>query len=140
MGIVVNTNIFIGAENNRLPLDKLQAFQEAPMCPAVTAAELLAGVRLSKDTQTHVHRLSFVENLLENIPLLTFDLEVARTYAELYADALRNVSRKNLNAHDLQIAATTICYDYPVLTTHTKDFQRIPWRSTTFTQLDEILL
>jgi len=127
MGIVVDANIFIGAENNRLPLDKLQAFQEAPVyLAAVTAAELLAGVHLSKDTQTRVHRLSFVENILGNVPLLKFDLEVARTYAELYADALRNVSRKNLNAHDLQIAATAICYDYPVLSTHTKDFQGIP--------------
>lgn len=127
MGIVIDTNVFVDAKNKRLQQDKLRAFQEAPVyLAAVTAAELLAGVHLAEDTDTRVHRLSFVENILENVPVLKFDLEVARTYAELYADALRNVSRKNLNAHDLQIAATAICYDYPVLTTNTKDFSRIP--------------
>ncbi|RUM94339.1 MAG: type II toxin-antitoxin system VapC family toxin [Thiothrix sp.] len=111
MGVVVDTHVFIDAENHRLHLDELRAFQEIPVyMAAVTAAELLTGVHLAEDTELRVHRLSFVENILENVPVLKFDLEVARTYSELYADALRNASRKNLNAHDLQIAATAICY------------------------------
>jgi len=127
MGVVVDTKLFIDAENNRLQLGELPSFQEIPVYPAaVTSAELLASVHLAKDTDTRVHRLSFMKNILKNVPVLKFDLEVARTYSELYADDLRNASRKNMNAHDLQIAATAICYDYPVLTNNTKDFSRNP--------------
>ena len=73
-----------------------------------------------------MRRLSFVENMLDHVPLLAFDAEVARVYAELYAQALKNQNRKNLNTHDLQIAATAICYGYPVLTSNTEDFHKIP--------------
>jgi len=79
MGVVVDANVFIDAENHRLQLDELPTFQETPVyLAAVTAAELLTGVHLAENTDTRVLRLSFVENILENIPVLKFDLEVAR--------------------------------------------------------------
>lgn len=118
--------VVINTENHRLHFDELRAFQEIPVYLAtVTAAGLLTGAHLAEDTELRVHRLSFVESILGNVPVLKLDLEVARTYSELYADALRNTSRKNLNAHGLQKATTAICYDYPVLT-NTKGFQGIP--------------
>ena len=127
MGVVVDSNVFIDAENGQLKLDELKTFQEEPVyLAAVTASELLTGVHLALDADTRVRRLSFVENILDSVPILDFDKEVARTYAELYAHALQATARKNLNVHDLQIAATAICYGYPVLTSNNDDFRRIP--------------
>lgn len=127
MGVVVDTNVFIDAENGRLKLDELQTFREEPVyLAAVTVSELLTGVHLASDADIRVQRLSFVENILQSVPMLDFDKEVARTYAELYAYALQAGARKNLNVHDLQIAATAICYGYSVLTSNNDDFSRIP--------------
>ena len=127
MGIVVDTNIFIDAENARLQLETLPHFQkESVFIAVVTMAELLAGVHMAKNVEARIRRLSFVEKILRGVPVLDFDSEVARTYSELYAQALKDGKRKNLNVHDLQIAATAICHGYPVLTANLDDFRRIP--------------
>lgn len=127
MGIVVDTNIFIDAEHARLRLERLPSFREASVfIAAVTMAELLAGVHMARDADIRIRRLSFVEKIIRGVPVLEFDAEVARAYAELYAQALKDGRRKNLNVHDLQIAATAISYNYPILTANEEDFRRIP--------------
>lgn len=67
-----------------------------------------------------------MENILSHVPVLEFDTEVARTYAEIYTYALSQTKRSNLNVHDLQIAATALVYGYSLLTTNTDDFKEIP--------------
>jgi len=56
---------------------------------------------------------------------LDFNTEIARTYAELYAQCLVAQPRKNIAAHDLQIAAIAITHGYKVLTSNTTDFKNI---------------
>lgn len=72
------------------------------------------------------HWHAYVESILNTIPVLDFDTEVARTYAELYAQALGQQRRSNLNVHDLQIAATALVQGYSVLTTNVDDFKGVP--------------
>ncbi len=72
------------------------------------------------------HWRAYVESILRTIPVLDFDTEVARTYAELYAQALGQQRRSNLNVHDLQIAATALVQGYSILTTNVDDFNGIP--------------
>jgi len=93
---------------------------------AITVSELLAGVPLAKNASDRIRRLSWSEVIIKTLPVLPFDLEVARTYAEIYAHQLKNSRRQFLNVHDLQIAATAITHDYAVLTNNTKDFEKIP--------------
>ena len=126
MGIVVDTNILIDAENDRLVLEKLLDDQEEYFLAAVTGSELLAGVALARNPADRVHRLTWSESIIETIPTLPFDLEVARVYAELYAYQLRYSGRRSVNVHDLQIAATAITYNYAVLSSNTQDFRNIP--------------
>ena len=71
-------------------------------------------------------RHSYAVSILNSIPVLDFDTEVARTYAELYAQALGQQRRSNLNVHDLQIAATALVQGYSVLTTNVDDFMGVP--------------
>ncbi len=130
MGIIVDTNVFIDAENSRLDLSELKSLQtQTVYIAAVTVAELLAGVKLAKNADDQINRHTFVESILSALPVLNFDTEVARTYAELYAHALKKVGnnkRQKLNAHDLQIAATALVYGHQILTSNINDFKGIP--------------
>lgn len=131
MGLIVDTNVFIDAENNRLDLNDVKSLQtQSVYIAAITVSELLAGVSLAKTADEKINRHAFVENIVNSLPVLDFDTEVARTYAELYAYALsngeRNGKRKKLNAHDLQIAATALVYGHRVLSSNSKDFKDIP--------------
>lgn len=127
MGLIVDTNVFIDAENNRLDLSDLKALQSQTVyIAAVTVSELLAGVSLAKTADEKINRHAFVENILNSLPVLDFDTEVARTYAELYAYALSSNKRKKLNAHDLQIAATALVYGHRILSSNVSDFKDIP--------------
>jgi tRNA(fMet)-specific endonuclease VapC len=75
---------------------------------AITASELLHGV----------HRVTSVA-----IPVIAFDLDVARVHAQLDADlSARGVS---VGDADLMIAATAVWLDYRVATRDLRSFPRI---------------
>jgi predicted nucleic acid-binding protein len=127
MGVIVDSNVFIDAENGRLALENLPLMQTEPVfIAAITVSEMLAGVRLAKTPEQHIRRHSYVENVLGSIPVLDFDTEVARAYAELYAHLLGQGLRSNMNVHDLQIAATALVHGHVVLTTNLDDFKDVP--------------
>ena len=54
---------------------------------------------------------------------MDFDLNVARTYAEVWVN-LRSRGQM-IGAHDMLIAATAVAYDYAVLTDNVRDFERV---------------
>ncbi len=130
MGLIIDTNVFIDAEHQRLvfkELTVLSEYGEAYMA-AITVSELLAGVHLAKTPEARVQRLAFVEGVLSAIPCLPFEEAVARTYAELYAHFLKSSPRTKRipNVHDLQIAATAITNGFAVLTNNIQDFRKVP--------------
>jgi len=127
VGIIVDTNVFIDAQNSRLDLASLPLMQTEPVfIAAITVAELLAGVKLAKTADEHIRRHAYAEKLLTHMPVIAFDTEVARTYAELYAYVLNQTRRSKINMHDLQIAATALASDHTVLTSNLDDFTSIP--------------
>ncbi len=126
MGIIVDTNVFLDTENARRELSPLLSSDEQYYLAAITASELLTGVALAKDPAQRVHRLTWSESIIDTIPCLAFDLEVARTYAEMYAYQLQISSRSAISVHDLQIAATAITHNFAVLSSNNKDFRHIP--------------
>jgi tRNA(fMet)-specific endonuclease VapC len=128
MGLVIDTNFFIDIENNRLEIEKLDNFSSygEAYIASVTASELLTGIHLANDISIKLRRSTFVESILETIPLLNFDEKVARTYAEIYAYFLKPRSKSTSNVHDLQIAATALAHGYPLLTSNVQDFEKIP--------------
>lgn len=134
MGLVVDTNVFIDAENGRLDLDNLDAFSihGDSYIAAITVSELLTGVHLAKTTEVKIQRSAFVEGIIAQMPVLDFNAEVARCYAELYAHFLRSREIANTNVHDLQIAATCIAHGFSVLTSNVTDFKKVPGLSIAF--------
>lgn len=128
MGMMIDTNIFIDAENGRFELNQLQRFSHygEAFISFITMSELLTGASLAKSTSDRIKRKAFVESILSNIPVLNLNEEIARTYADICAYMLKSKNSLKRNAHDLQIAATAIHYGYPVLTRNREDFQKIP--------------
>lgn len=128
MGLVIDTNVIIDAENGRFDLSSLREFSHHgdAYISAITVSELLTGIHLAKNAETRVRRSAFVEGIISNLSILDFNEPVARTYAEIYSLFIKPRSKKEGNVHDLQIAATAITYGYPVLTSNTADFKKIP--------------
>jgi len=128
MGIVVDTNVFIDAENGRYDLEELEKFSGYgdTFISAVTVSELCLGVHLASNDADRIRREAFVESIISAIPVLPFTEEVARVYAHVYAIFLKPRNKLGSNVHDLQIAATALAYGYPVLTSNMDDFKKVP--------------
>src|SRR5687768_1922446 len=90
---------------------------------AVTASELLHGVR--RATPPHqAAREAYVEKLLVELPVIPFDLDVARVHAELAAELASRGTPVGTN--DLMIAATAVQLGYAVLTFDQRSYPAIP--------------
>ena len=128
MGIVIDTNVFIDAENGRFDLNSLEALSDYgdAYIAAITISELLTGVILAKSTDIRIQRSAFAEGIIAKVPVLEFNEEVARCYGELYAHFLKPRAKASTNVHDLQIAATCIAHGYAVLTSNASDFKKVP--------------
>ena len=65
----------------------------------------------------------FVEELLDSIPVIAFDLDIARVHARL--DAELSSKGTAVGDADLMIAATAVWLDYRVATRDLRSFPRI---------------
>ena len=128
MGLIIDTNVFIDAENGRFDLKGLARFSDYGISyiSVITVSELYSGIHLAKTAEQRIRRSVFVENIISNMPILNINFDVAKIYAELYAHVLGHGKRAGTNVHDLQIAATAISGNHVVLTRNIKDFDSIP--------------
>jgi predicted nucleic acid-binding protein len=116
---LLDTSVFIAREAGR-PLGSLP---EAAAVSVVTVAELHLGVLMARSSVIRASRLrtlTEVQNAFEPLPI---DVEVARTFAELVAEAWRN--GKVPKIMDTWIAATAVAHDLAVYT-QDEDFAAIP--------------
>lgn len=126
MGTLIDSSVLIAAERGDLAVrEKLTGNREESIAlAAISASELLHGVHRAAGAAQRSRRQAFVEQLLSAIPVMPFDLVVARLHAELWARlAAKGVQ---VGAHDLLIAATAIATGYRVATRDERSFPRIP--------------
>ena len=126
MATLIDASILIAAERGRLAWDDVleeHATDEIALA-AITASELLHGVHRARSARTQARRSAFVEQLLARLPVVPFDLVVARVHARVWADlAARGVS---VGSHDLLIGATALATGGRVATRDLRSFTRIP--------------
>jgi tRNA(fMet)-specific endonuclease VapC len=106
-----------------LDLDELIADDDEPAVAAITIAEL--GV--SVDTATGKRRQArkaFLDDIVETLPVISYDIEVARTHTQLLV-AVRKAGRPR-GAHDLIIAATALATGRVVVTSDGPGFNDLP--------------
>jgi len=126
VGTLIDSSILIAAERWALQLDAaLAAHPDEPVgIAAITAAELLHGVHRAATRAQRHRRETFVERLLDALPVFPFDLVTARIHASLWASlAAKGVT---VGAHDLLIGATAIATGYRLTTRDRRSFGRIP--------------
>jgi len=125
MGILIDSSSLIAAERGRLDLQGVldTSADEEVAIAAVTASELLHGLHRLKGGVQQARAERFVERLLERLPVVPFDLAVARVHARLGADlAAKGTS---VGAHDLMIAATAVAIDFDLATRDLRSFPKI---------------
>jgi tRNA(fMet)-specific endonuclease VapC len=90
---------------------------------AITASELLHGVHRAEGAWRRGIRERFVEEILEDLPVIPFDLEVARVHSRIWADLKRQ--GQMIGTHDLAIAATALAHGMCLVTGNPREFGRI---------------
>ena len=126
MGAVIDSSVLIASERGKLDLERvLEDYGDEPVAiAAITASELLHGIHRAVESAQRTRREAFVERLLADLPLIPFDLMVARTHARLSAELAAKGSP--VGAHDLLIAATALAVGYDVATRDERSFPKIP--------------
>jgi tRNA(fMet)-specific endonuclease VapC len=125
MGILIDSSSLIAAERGQLDLQTVldSGGDEEVAIAAVTASELLHGIHRLKGGVKQARAERFVEHVLERLPVIPFDLDVARVYARLGAELASKGTA--VGAHDLMIAATAVAIDYDVATRDVRSFPKI---------------
>jgi tRNA(fMet)-specific endonuclease VapC len=126
MAALIDSSVLIAAERGELNFDRIAAryAEEDVAISAVTASELLHGVHRARTAAQRHRRQAFVEGLIAQLPVIAFDLNVARVHASLWADlARRGVA---IGERDLMIGATAIAMDYAVVSRAERSFRKVP--------------
>jgi tRNA(fMet)-specific endonuclease VapC len=128
VGILIDTSVLIAAERGETALaERILATTtegESLAIAAITASELLHGVHRLKGALARARAEASVEHLLDALPVVPFDLEVARVHARVWADLA--AQGQTVGAHDLLIGATAIALRYRVASRDRRSFPRIP--------------
>lgn len=125
MGLLIDTSVFIQIERagtgSKTLLDSVG--DEPIFLAAITASELLHGVHRANTATRRGRRSRFVESIFDLVPILPFDVEVARIHSRIWADL---ASRgQMIGAHDLLIAATALFHHHSVITGNVREFDRV---------------
>ncbi len=125
MGILVDSGVFIRWEREGRGFDfsKWTLIGE-PFISVVTVSELKVGVHRANTPERRTNRSRFVATVLSCVTVLDIDSAVADIHARIVADL--TTKGTTIGPHDFWIAATTLKYDYDLLTTNTREFQRVP--------------
>ena len=121
--LLLDTTFLIDAERAGATLDDALADDDDVAIAAITVAKLQMGVELSKGRRRLV-REQFIADVINTLPVIDYDLNVAQAHAVLLA-AVRRKGRPR-GAHDLIIAATARASERSVLTADAVAFANLP--------------
>lgn len=126
MAQLIDTSVFIELERRRQPPDALRGVVtgEPPAMSAITAAALLLGVERADSLARRRQRQQYVDAILATVPIVPFDLTVARVHAQVAAALF--ATGQPIGPHDLPSAAAALAYGHSVLTHNLREFARVP--------------
>ena len=126
MGQLIDSSVFIDLERKGLGLELLtkESGEEPLALATITASELLTGLYRAASQDRRLQRAEFFESISELLTVEPFDLQVARTHAQLWAELA--TSGQLIGAHDLIIAATALAHGHSLLTHNLREFERVP--------------
>jgi predicted nucleic acid-binding protein len=103
VGILIDSSSLIAAERGELDLEAALAgdLDDEIAIAAISASELLHGLHRLKGGLKQARAERFVERLLDTVPVIPFDLDVARVHARIGAE-LAAKGRVHRGGHRLQ--------------------------------------
>lgn len=127
--LLLDTTFLIDAERSDASLDDVIDDDDDIAVAAITVAELQVGVELSKGKTRH-SRQSLVDDIVASLPIVDYDLGVARAHCQLLV-AVRRQGRPR-GAHDLIIAASALSSNRLLVTADRTAFRDLPGLTTVF--------
>ena len=125
MGTLIDSSVLIAAQRGQLDQDRFrdEDDDEPVVIAAISASELLHGVHRLKSVVARTRTERFVEHVLSSMPVVPFDLDIARVHARLEAEL--SAAGTAVGDADLMIAATAVWLDYRVATRYLRSLPRI---------------
>jgi predicted nucleic acid-binding protein len=120
--LLLDTTFLIDVERGVHLADAIADDDDAAIA-AITIAELRVGVLLA-DGRRRRARAAYVDDLIDAMPIVPYDLRVAEAHSQLLV-AMREQGRPR-GAHDLIIAATARSTARVVLTADARAFAELP--------------
>ena len=124
MARLIDASVFINMERQGVAMDSLMILaepREEGAMAAVTVSELVRGILRTEPGPRRRRRESFLDAVLDAIPIVPFDLRAALAYGRL----LEDLRGREIGAHDAQIAATALAHGYGILTDNASHFERV---------------
>ncbi len=124
-GTLIDSSVLIAVERRLIDPAALDGEDDdQPLAiAAITASELLHGVHRLKSAVARTRAERFVERILAAIPVIPFDLDIARVHARI--DAELSAAGTRIGDGDLMIGATAVWLDYRVATRDLRSFSKI---------------
>lgn len=123
-GVLIDTSVLTAVERGQLDLGAVAANPQEPIAmSAVTAHELLRGLARLPSGVRRARSERWLETLLTAVPVIEYDLDVARVHAALWAEM--SAAGHPIGEHDQMIAATAISLGYD-LATRDGAFEAVP--------------
>jgi len=126
MARLIDASVLISLERRDLSPETVAgiASGEPLAIASITASELLVGVHLANTARRRSLREAFIEAILAMVPIVPFDLNVARTHATVVAQL--HQAGLSVGPNDLIVAATALAHGAGVLTENVREFERVP--------------
>lgn len=121
--LLLDTTFLVDAERGTEVPEELIDSSDDVALAAITVAELLMGVEAASG-RARTARAAFVTELVAALPVISYDLAIAREHAVLL-DAVRRAGRPR-GAHDLIIAATAAGTGRVIVTADADAFTGLP--------------
>lgn len=121
--VLLDTTFLVDAERDSGDLDAVLSDEDDVAIAAITVAELLVGVELASPSHRD-RRRTLVEDVVTSLPVIPYDLGIAREHALLLTTVKR--AGRPRGAHDLFIAATARATQRAVVTADASAFEDLP--------------
>jgi tRNA(fMet)-specific endonuclease VapC len=125
MGTLIDTSVLVTAERGEIDLLKIaSSFNDDVYISVVTVSEMLHGLHRADGLKIRERRSRFIEGLLDLLPVMSIDLEIAREHSRIWAFLAMKGNMIGMN--DAWLAATCTANDLIMATSNMRDFERVP--------------
>jgi tRNA(fMet)-specific endonuclease VapC len=125
MGTLIDTSVLVAAERGTTDLETIsKSYNDDIFLSVVTVSEMLHGLHRATMPNIRARRSRFIYGLLDLIPVLSIDLEIAKEHARIWATLA--IKGNMIGMNDAWLAATCTANGLTIATSNVREFERVP--------------